>query len=42
MIALAIGVWLTARLALELGLLALVGLAIAFNPGILVSRTGRS
>jgi hypothetical protein len=37
MIALAIGGWLTARLAIELGLSAWFGLAFVFNPGILVS-----
>ena len=37
MIALAIGGWLTARLAVELGLSPWFGLAFVFNPGILVS-----
>ena len=37
MIALAIGGWLTARLAIELGLSPWFGLAFVFNPGIIVS-----
>lgn len=37
MLALGIGGWLTARLALEMGLSAWFGLAFVFNPGILVS-----
>jgi hypothetical protein len=37
MLALGIGGWLTARLALQLGLSAWFGLAFVFNPGILVS-----
>jgi len=37
MIALAIGGWLTARLAVELGLTPWFGLAFVFNPGIIVS-----